>query len=375
MKIKALNVENVSSLRDVRIPFRPLTILVGPNASGKSNVLGALELFKVLMLNKNLPDKNNLSEWFWAGKDVNTDRLQLHMESEDEPYSDKLSTIEYKIALQIDNPRLSSEELLINDSPIISLKNGTGEIGDEDGGNKTTYSSGELALKSAGAYGNKPVTKKFSEFLKGLEFYNFDPNAIKAGLNAEGGIPSRLDNHGLFLARLLYGWHEAQKDRFQSVNRSLGKYLNFSLDFLEEKEKLCLNEGYQKTIPLTSASDGTLRLLAYYTLLNQEELPPFIAIEEPERSLHPAALQEVAALLQRLSERTQVVITTHSSQLLDSFDRDSLGKDLGVILLSNEKGKGTQVINIEHAQNNSESLQGWIDDFGIGSAIFDSALV
>nr|VFJ62652.1 MAG: Predicted ATPase [Candidatus Kentron sp. FW] len=368
MKIKQFHVENYLSLRDIRIPFRPLTVLVGPNASGKSNVLSALGLCGALMVKKDLPSKNNLLEWFWASAD--TDRLRFYIESEDET-----SFINYEIALQTADPRLHSEELRINDSPVISLKNGAGEIGDEDGGNKMIYSSGELALKSAGAYGKKPITKKFSEFLKELEFYDFDLDMIKAGLDMESGIPSKLDSRGLLLTRLLYGWHEARKDRFQSVNDWLGKYLNFSLDILKEKEELGLNEGYGKSIPLAMASDGTLRLLAYYTLLNQEELPPFIAIEEPERSLHPAALQEVAALLQRLSERTQVVITTHSSQLLDSFDRDSLGKDLGVILLSNEKGKGTQVINIEHAQNNSESLQGWIDDFGIGSAIFDSALV
>nr|VFK18868.1 MAG: Predicted ATPase [Candidatus Kentron sp. LFY] len=372
MIIKELHVENFYSLHDVRIPFRPLTILVGPNASGKSNVFAALYLLRALIHDQGLPSKDDLSKLFWAGADANTDRLRLHLESEEAS-----SAIAYEIALQMEESHLYSEELRIDDSLVISVKKGIGEICDEDGSdkNKTTYSSGELALKSAGAYGNKPITKRFSDFLKDFKFYDFDPNAIKAGLNATGGIPFSLDDKGIFLARLLYGWHEARKDRFRSVNNLLGKHLNFGLDFLKKEEKPRLNEGYEKTIPLGFASDGTLRLLAYYTLLNQEELPPLVAIEEPERSLHPAALSEVASLLQRLSERTQVIITTHSSQLLDSFDRDSLGKGLGVILLNNKKGEGTRIINLEHAQNDSASLQGWIDDFGIGSAVFDSTLI
>ena len=57
-----------------------------------------------------------------------------------------------------------------------------------------------------------------------------------------------------------------------------------------------------------------LRLVSYYTLLNQSELPPLIAIEEPERNLHPGALVDVAKVLEQLAKRTQIIITTHSSQ-------------------------------------------------------------
>nr|VFK60355.1 MAG: AAA domain-containing protein, putative AbiEii toxin, Type IV TA system [Candidatus Kentron sp. TUN]VFK69760.1 MAG: AAA domain-containing protein, putative AbiEii toxin, Type IV TA system [Candidatus Kentron sp. TUN] len=129
MKIKALHVENCLSLRDVRIPFRPLTVLVGSNASGKSNVLGALYLLRGLMISENRLTKSDLSEHFWAGDNVNTDCLRLHMESEDES-SGKSSAIQYKIALQTKDPHFSSEDLRIGDSAIISLKEGVGEISD-----------------------------------------------------------------------------------------------------------------------------------------------------------------------------------------------------------------------------------------------------
>ena len=139
--------------------------------------------------------------------------------------------------------------------------------------------------------------------------------------------------------------------------------------------KLCLLEGYKNPIPLINASDGTLRLLAYNTLLNQSELPPLIAIEEPERSLHPGALKEIAYILEKLAERTQVIITTHSSQLLDTFSSKSLADWLGVLLLRNRPGLGTEVLNLEAIRDKREALKGWIADFGIGSAVFDSGLL
>ncbi len=105
------------------------------------------------------------------------------------------------------------------------------------------------------------------------------------------------------------------------------------------------------------------------------ELPSLIAIEEPERNLHPAALKEIASILERLSERTQVIITTHSSQLLDAFNPENLSDQLGVLLLQNIPGKGTKVINLEEKRKNREALNGWMSDFGIGSAVFDSELL
>ena len=72
--------------------------------------------------------------------------------------------------------------------------------------------------------------------------------------------------------------------------------------------------------------------------------PPLIAIEEPEQNLHPGALADIADFLEQLAERTQVIITTHSSQLLDAFDPEKLSDSLGILLLRNPLGRGTEVI-------------------------------
>ena len=106
--------------------------------------------------------------------------------------------------------------------------------------------------------------------------------------------------------------------------------------------------------------------MAYHTLLKFPELPPLIAIEEPERNLHPGALTDIAYVLERIAERTQVIITTHSSQLLDNFKSESLSNSLGVLLLRNRPGLGTEVLNLEEIRGKREALDGWIAGFRNG---------
>ena len=231
----------------------------------------------------------------------------------------------------------------------------------------------------------KPVTSALTKFIQGWEFYDFEPNHIRTNSNRFSPITKgirellKLNRYGVNVPDILWDWHQNTREDFRYVNDSLVASTNINIDYrkIDGEFQLCLLEGYKKPIPLINASDGTLRLLAYNTLLNQPELPPLIAIEEPERSLHPGALKEIAYVLEQLAKRTQVIITTHSSQLLDTFSSDSLSDSLGVLLLRNRPGMGTEVINVEEIRDdpNRKGLDGWIIDFGIGSAIFHSELL
>ena len=237
--------------------------------------------------------------------------------------------------------------------------------------NETKYKSNKLALKSAGDYGNKPITSALTEFIKGWGFYDFRPDLIRQDFEK---FPF---DAGSRFSTLLSHWHENDQERFRNVSESLEASTNIRIDqcAIDGDSQLCLLEGYKEPIPMQRASDGTLRLVAYYILLNEPELPPLIAIEEPERNLHPGALTDITNVLEQIAERTQVIITTHSSQLLDAFNPKNLSDSLGVLLLRNRPGHGTEVINLEDIRPDREALDGWITDFGIGSAIFDSELL
>ena len=290
----------------------------------------------------------------------------------------------YTLVFKAKDENLSvDEELLVNKVKVISIQNGEGQVRDEDGKNTIKYTSDKLALRSAGNYGHKPVTIALTEFIRGWEFYDFEPGSIRVNSDRTSSgtknireLP-KLDRYGVRVPDILGNWYENSPEDFRYVSEALAAATNINIDYrkIEGGSQLCLLEGYKDPLPLTGASDGTLRLLAYNTLLNQPELPPLIAIEEPERNLHPGALKDIAYILEKLAERTQVIITTHSSQLLDTFSSKTLSKSLGVLLLRNRPRLGTEVLNLEEISGKRKALEGWIADFGIGSAVFDSGLL
>jgi predicted ATPase len=326
-------------------------VLVGPNASGKSNVLRALNFFKRMMIVEKLPPVETIQDSLWAGE-ANHITFQLYVKVKETPTA-------YKLDLKADgNNLLVGETLLVKDRKIISIQNGQGVVRDEDGENETRYKSNKLALKSTGDSGNKLVTNALTEFIKGWNFYDFQPGYLRSDLAKlefeELRKSSRIDDERLILSNLFMGseitagtlntmfhmtlqrvlshWHKNDRGRFDSVSESLAASMNLRIDcrLTGKQPKLYLLEKYKKAIPLVGASDGTLRLVAYYILINHPELPPLIALEEPERNLHPGALPDIANVLEQLAERTQVIITTHSSQLLDAFKPNDLSDSLGV---------------------------------------------
>ncbi len=401
--LKKIHITNFLSLRDVTLPLKPLTVLVGPNASGKSNVLRAIYRLGEMMVEENLPSAKYIQNVTWAGASTevapDTEEkisFEIDISVEGEPAI-------YKLVLGARTKnRILQEKLVVGteEVEVISIKDGQGRVKDEDNENPTPYRSKKLALKSAGDYGHKPITSDLTDFIQGWELYDFQPANIRRGsifsqimrdlivsiedLETED-LETELDLHsdGKTLNLILSYWHEHDPDRFQAVNDELQNCTGLCLEKNKDNRDndLYLQEGaetgfpYEKPIPLHRASDGTLRLIAYAVLLNQATVPSLIAIEEPERNLHPAALNNIAHILEQLAERTQVIITTHSSQLLDAFSPESLSENLGILLLQNSPGKGTQVINLDQTRKDSKALAGWIEDFGIGSAIFDSELL
>jgi predicted ATPase len=83
-------------------------------------------------------------------------------------------------------------------------------------------------------------------------------------------------------------------------------------------------EGQAKWLFTTQESDGTLRVAGILTALLQEPPLPVLAIEEPELTVHPGALPLLYDFLQQASRRCQVIVTTHSPELLDLIAADDI---------------------------------------------------
>lgn len=71
-------------------------------------------------------------------------------------------------------------------------------------------------------------------------------------------------------------------------------------------------------------SDGTIRLVALLAAMYQPVSPSILVLEEPEMGLHPGVLSALAEFITEASTRMQVLVTTHSPDLIDAFDLDTI---------------------------------------------------
>ena len=74
-----------------------------------------------------------------------------------------------------------------------------------------------------------------------------------------------------------------------------------------------------QTVPAIRQSDGVLRFLCYLVIFMNPKPPPLICLEEPEIGLHPDAIRVLSKLIKEASQRTQLIITTHSDLLVSGL--------------------------------------------------------
>ena len=385
LKLISARIKNFKSLGDVDLNFRDLTILVGANASGKSNSLEALGFLSTLLKAQTLPPVE------YMDRILRLQEKNIYYEISIE--DDESNKAEYNVVLSLNenNTFIDKEYLLVNKIEVINIINGEGIVKDENGENSQPYQSSEgdgLSLTDAGKYGHKPFTKKLASYIKDWKFYDVDPDSVRANsrspkrniiiyksVQSDEIIPS-LNSNASKAQTILQYWARHDKNKFYEVSQELYNCLKIRLDILEDVEPtITVIEEDGKKIALSNMSDGTLRLIAYFIMLYESDVPTLIGIEEPERNFHPGILQDIADMIKRLSKRTQVIFTTHSSQLLDCFSTEEISSDISVILL-NQKGEiGTKACLLDKLAENRDDFSDWMNDFGIGSAIYHSHLI
>ncbi len=374
------HIENYKSLGSIDLNFKDLTIIVGANSSGKSNCLESLSILRTLVREGSTPPLRWLDEMQKVGTNEDI-KLTITLKEAKKQAEYRIS-IAKNAEVDSDSSQISQETLTVGKTKVIDINNGAGKVRDEDGKNIQDYQSKPqiLALKFAGNFGKKPVTSHLAEFMRRWEFYDLDPDYIR--LDDERLFPSEkavtsLDRYGLQVQDLLKHWYIEQREKFEEINQEIENYLNIKLKLFRQEEKSILKviEQDGSEVRFSSLSDGTLRIIAYCTLLHIAEGPTLIGIEEPERNLHPGILKDIAAIIKRLSQKMQVVITTHSSQLLDCFTLEDINSDVSVILLKKSRSVGTEAFQLENLSKDCEDLSEWMADFGVGSAIYHSNLL
>lgn len=111
--------------------------------------------------------------------------------------------------------------------------------------------------------------------------------------------------------------------------------------------------GVDQELSLADLSDGILRLICWICLCVQPNPPSLICIDEPDQGVHPRTLPVLAGLFEKASERTQILLATHSSYFLTQFDISQIA------VLRKEKGEAKFI-----KPRNSPVLIDMLDDFG-----------
>ena len=366
VKLLSLELENYRSFKKALLPLKPFTILVGPNACGKTNTIKALSLLGHLVRLEAsvLKDQDFLVNELWAG---GSDTLGFTLK-----FTIGLDLASYSIRLRAGADWLVSERLMVGDVPVIDIHEGKGTVRDEDGENPTPFRGFQIALRSVGNYGKrKEITSAIADFIANWETYNIDPLDIRNGHQAHGkNGGGLLSPRGFNLNRMLKHWYLAKPEIFASIVDDLQELCGRKLSPMDiDKALFCFEESYDRPIRFTDASDGMLRLLAYLVVFNQVERPGLITLEEPDRALHPEILYKLTDLLVRLSEKTQLIVTTHSGDLLDAIAPERIGQDVEVLLLNHQVGIGSTALPLSRQDRYGENVLEWAREFGLGSSV------
>jgi predicted ATPase len=188
------------------------------------------------------------------------------------------------------------------------------------------------------------------EYLKDMSFYDIAPSAVRESLikgerPTKSGAETRLDQTGGdFLAVLLDLWTSPSRkiDFVNSLEAALphAAQLRIEANLPLSSQTFVISElPGQYLLPLREESDGTLRFAAMLLALSQEPAPSLIALEEPELFVHPGAMAVLCELLEEAALTSQIIISTHSPDIISHFgvdelrivERTDLGTKIGVV--------------------------------------------
>lgn len=214
--------------------------------------------------------------------------------------------------------RLSRQTISLPQLPKWHCEVVSGEFPDEDDEriHETLESPEILAVNSLGQFMKHPRASALRRFITG--WYLSYLTADSARGVPEAGPQERLSQTGDNLPNVIQYLREQHGDRLQQI---LG-ILAHRVPRLERVDTELLADGrlllqikdapFERPILAKFASDGTLKMLSYLTVLYDPISPPLIGIEEPENHLHPRLLPELAEECRNASARSQLMVTTHS---------------------------------------------------------------
>ena len=354
--LKRIRIAGWKSIRDQTIDLTPLTVVIGANGAGKSNLLSLFKLMNAMFANT--PGLRT-----YVGKSGFADSL-LHYGVRQTPVAEMELTFSTDKGETTYFARWASAaggSLIFTEERVEFLREGSPkpyllELGAghtetnllrfvEDG-NKTA----EVALR----------------LLRACRLFHFHDTSDSSAARQPCLVEA---NRFLFpdagnLAAMLYLFRQQHPTAFRRITATVRQMVPDFDGFVLEPSELNSNQillkwthkGRDYEFGPHQLSDGSLRFIALATLFLQpeEKLPLLIALDEPELGLHPAALEVLAGMAKAASQDCQIVFATQSSAFLDHFEPED------VVVVNSQDGSS------EFQRLDAEKLEAWRSEYTLG---------
>lgn len=337
-----ISIKGFKSIASIEnLPLRAVNVLIGPNGSGKSNFIAAFDFLHAIREGK-LRD--------YVKKAGGAEKL-LHFGSKvTREMCFELSFVRGKYELKL---RPTADDVLYEYEEEVNPGNGSAD-----------YNAAVTTPEEETKWDES--RKVLLDRLLGWRIYHFHDTSFSSLMRKTARVDDNrfLRPDGANLPAFLYYLREKHQESYSLIVRTVQRVTPFFDDFRLEPLRLrpddikleWRHKKQDQYFDASSLSDGTLRFIALTTLFLQPEQyrPSVILVDEPELGLHPYALEMLAALVRQASVKTQVVVSTQSSLLLDHFEPND-------VLVANRVNDGTELTRLESPQ-----LAKWLEDYSLG---------
>ena len=388
--IRSIHLEKLLSFGEggATLELHPLNVLIGPNASGKSNLIEAFRILHAAPEDVKTPirEGGGIKEYVWKG---GQHTLLFPNISVTVSWEEGSSPIYYSLTMAdfLANFGVLSEEIKLTSVDRTGgapeyiyrrVDNGRAELYSKQSTSTTSFEAAvktQFVRNEIGVVNTHSILSQYKDpssfpslfhlqmIFSSIRFYTGWNLGRYGALRypQKADIPSTTlledgSNLGLVLinkpASVRHEITEQLKTVFPTVEEIFPKLEGGTVPlYIREK-------GFSTPTPAARLSEGTLRYLCLLTLLLDPTPPPLICLEEPDVGLHPDVIHTIADLLIDASQRTQLIVTTHSDKLISALANAGATES---VVVCERQAKGTLLHRLD-----PKRLKKWLDKYSLG---------
>lgn len=359
--IEELRIDGYRSLRRLRVPLGPVTVVTGPNGCGKSNLYRALNLVKAAadgVFAAAIAREGGMASVSWAGERLKNERVRTSL-------TVRTDTLSYELVCGLPappvlfalDPDVKEEAIWAGKSRRPSTlfcerKNTVVHVrGREEKWQDYPFllTRGESILSQLQEPELYPELWHLRQDFRGWRFYHqFRTDARSPLRQWQVGTYTPVlsdDGEDLASALLTIADSETGDALERAVERAFGAQLVFGNEARIEDPAAAAftridirleTSSLRRCLTARELSDGTLRFLCLAAALLSPRPAPLLALNEPETSLHPDLIPVLAGMIVDASRSSQIWVTTHSAPLAQAIAEMSGCKPIQLELLDGE---------------------------------------